>query len=114
MTREMVRKMVMAVVSRDQADRVLDKLISAGYGATFTESRGGMLRQAQQMIFVAVESDRVDDVISTIRETCHAEIEVRERQSSALGRSLTDRPATIAEVGYAVIFVWDLEHFETI
>jgi uncharacterized protein YaaQ len=108
------RKMVMAVVSRDQADRVLDKLISAGYGATFTESRGGMLRQAQKMMFIAVDSDKVEDVVTTIRESCHAQVEVKERQSSVMASSLMDRPATVTEVGYAVIFVWDLERFETI
>jgi uncharacterized protein YaaQ len=107
------RKMVMAVVSRDQADRVLDKLISAGYGATFTESRGGMLRQAQKMMFIAVDSDKVEAVVKTIRESCRVQVEVREQQSSLMSSSL-DRPATVTEVGYAVIFVWDLERFETI
>jgi uncharacterized protein YaaQ len=109
----MTRKMVMAVVSRDQSERVLDRLISAGYGATFTESRGGMLRQAQKMIFVAVDSNRVEDVIDVIRQACHTQVEVREQLAPAMGRSLTDRPSTITEVGYAVIFVWDLERFET-
>jgi uncharacterized protein YaaQ len=110
----MTRKMVMAVVSRDQADRVLDKLISAGYGATFTESRGGMLRQAQKMIFIATDAENVENVVATIRRTCHTEVEVNEQQPRAMGRSLTDRATTITEVGYAVIFVWDLEHFETL
>ena len=38
-------RMVMAVVPRDQASRVMEALIAAGYKATFTDSRGGMLRQ---------------------------------------------------------------------
>ena len=63
----MSKKMVMAVISREQADRALDRLISAGYGATFTESRGGMLRQAQQMVFIATNDDdmrcRIQDMM---------------------------------------------------
>ncbi len=110
----MTKKMVMAVVSRDQADKVLEALIKAGYGATFTESRGGMLRQAQSMIFIAVDGERVEDVVTMVQRTCHTVVEVQEQQPSALGLSRTDRPVTITEVGYAVIFVWDLERFETL
>lgn len=108
-----MRKMVMAVVSRDQSDRVLDQLISAGYGATFMESRGGMLRQAQQMIFIAVDADRVSDVLDIIRRTCRTEVEVNEQQAPGIGFSPAPTARTTTEVGYAVVFVWDLEHFET-
>jgi uncharacterized protein YaaQ len=106
-------KMIMAVISRDQADRVLDRLIAAGYGATFTESRGGMLRQAQQMIFVATDDDRVEDVLGTIRRLCRTEIEVKEQPARANSELFSTTPGTTTEVGYAVIFVWDLEHFDT-
>ena len=41
-----MKKMVMAVVPRDQASRVLECLVDAGYSATYMESRGGMLRQS--------------------------------------------------------------------
>ena len=110
----MSKKMVMAVISREQADRALDSLISAGYGATFTESRGGMLRQAQQMIFIAADDARVADVLAIIKETCHGKVEVSE-QHAPLGllRPADTATTTTTEVGYAVVFVWDLEHFET-
>jgi uncharacterized protein YaaQ len=106
-------KMIMTVISRDQAGRVLDRLIAAGYGATFTESRGGMLRQAQQMIFVATKDDKVDDVLGIIRELCRTEIEVKEQPAQANSGLLPRSPGTTTEVGYAVVFVWDLEHFDT-
>lgn len=109
----MTRKMVMTVVSRDQSDRVLDKLIAAGYGATFTDSRGGMLRQAQRMVFIAADSDNVDDVVAIIQQTCRSKVEVSEQQVAAMGQAKQDRATTTTEVGYAVVFVWDLEHFET-
>jgi uncharacterized protein YaaQ len=109
----MTRKMVMAVVSRDQADRVLDKLISAGYGATFTESRGGMLRQAQKMLFMAVDADKVDDVLDIIRRTCRTRVEVSEQRESTARLDPPATATTTTEVGYAVVFVWDLDRFET-
>jgi uncharacterized protein YaaQ len=108
-----MRKMVMAVVSRDQANRVLDRLITAGYGATFTSSRGGVLQQAQQMLFVAVDADKVDNVLAIIKEQCRDKVEVSEHSDDQAGL-LNQRTETItAEVGYAVVFVWDLEHFDT-
>lgn len=106
-------KMIMAVISRDQADRVLDKLISAGYGATFTESRGGVLRQAQKMVFIATEDGNVDDVLETIRRSCRSEVEVKEQPAQSGAGLLASSPGTTAEVGYAVVFVWDLDHFDT-
>jgi uncharacterized protein YaaQ len=106
-------KMVMAVVSRDQADRVLDRLISAGYGATFMESRGGMLRQAQQLLFIAVDAENVEDVLGIIRRTCRTKVEVSEQQVSGIGAAARPAARTTTEVGYAVVFIWDLEHFET-
>lgn len=109
----MTRKMVMAVVSRDQADRVLDKLIGAGYGATFSESRGGMLRQAQKMMFIATEAERVDDVIEIIHRTCRTQVEVSEELVEEGKLRSPSKATTTTEVGYAVIFVWDLERFET-
>ena len=106
-------KMVMAVISRDQAERVLDRLIAAGYGATFTESRGGMLRQAQQMMFVATEDEKVEDVIGIIRKLCRTEVEVKEQPAQAGSGLLPTSQGTTTEIGYAVVFVWDLEHFDT-
>lgn len=105
-------KMVMTVVSRDQADPVLDKLITAGYGATFMESRGGMLRQAQKMIFIAVAAEKVDDVVETIRRACHTRVAVNEHP--APGVPVMGEATSTAEVGYAVVFVWDLERFHTL
>jgi uncharacterized protein YaaQ len=110
----MTQKMVMAVVSRDQSERVLDKLISAGYGATFTESRGGMLRQTQKMIFIAAEEGKVDDVVDIIRSSYRTKVEVSEGGvPSGQARPATSETTT-TEVGYAVVFVWDLDRFQVL
>ncbi len=111
----MTRKMVMAVVSRDQSERVLDRLISSGYGATFTESRGGMLRQTQKMIFVAVEAEKVDDVVDIIRATYRTRVEVSDgAEPSVLSTRQPVETKTTTEVGYAVVFVWDLDRFQVL
>lgn len=106
-------KMIMAVVPRDEANAVLNALVAAGHAATFTESRGGMLRQAQDTLFIAVEADALKQVLTIIGDNCHTQIMV---DSSEPGRSQeparSEFTSVAAKVGGAAVFVWDLERFE--
>ena len=104
-------KMVMAVVPRDEAGHVLEALVAAGYTATFSDSRGGMLRQAQQMLFIAVEKQDLEKVLTIIHDNCHSQVAV-EPSESATPFSLGPAPVT-AELGGAVVFIWDLDRYVT-
>lgn len=109
-----MRKMVMAIVPRDQANRVMEVLIAAGYTATFTDSRGGMLRQAQETLFIAVREKDLDQILAIIRDNCRTQIELENGEDVTAGgfpSGLTRPPTTY--IGNAVVFVWDLERFET-
>ncbi len=104
-------KMVMAVVPRDEAECVLEALVAAGFAATFTESRGGMLRQAQYTLFIAVKSEDLDQVLSIIKGSCHSEVQV---ESSEPEKPPLSGPAPKkAELGGAAVLVWALDRFET-
>ncbi len=104
-------KMVMAIVSRDEAKLVLEALVAAGHSATFTDSRGGMLRQAQQMLFIATKKEDLEDVLKTIRQSCYSQVDVEpDRTEDPL---ISQRPPAKADVGGAVVFVWDMERLET-
>jgi len=104
-------KMVMAIVPRDEACHVLEALVTAGYTATFTDSRSGVLRQAQQMLFIAVEKQDMDQVLTIIRDNCHSQVVVDPGEPRT-PFSLGSVPVT-AELGGAVVFIWDLDRFET-
>jgi uncharacterized protein YaaQ len=101
-------KMIMAVVPHEEAERVLDALITAGHTATFVESRGGMLRQSQWTLFIAVHADEVDRVLNIIQQNCHIRVNVG--LEGAQQRSI--RPSVMADLGGAVSFVWDLDRWE--
>lgn len=108
-----IDKMVMTIIEREEANRVLEALISAGYTPTiFGDSRGGVLRQARPTLFVGVEAEKLEDVLSIIREYCrsHVALESTEDGESHGGRMPM---RTFAEVGSAVVFVWDIDRFET-
>lgn len=103
--------MVMAVVAHDQGADVLDALINAGHRATFSESRGGMLRQSQLMIWTAVDTAKLEEVLSIIREHCSAQVRACTEESEG-GLTPEGMPVT-ALLGGAAVFVWPLDSFET-
>lgn len=108
-------KMIMAVVPRDQLDQVLAALITAGHTASFAESRSGVLRQAQHMMFIAVEEDKLETVLDIVRTNCHTKVKVESGNNTGTQGIMPSRRtyATLHKLGGAVIFVWDLERFET-
>ena len=63
-------KMVMAVVPKVEANAVIDALVAIGHTATFGEARGGVLRQASQSLFIAVEDEDLEEVLCVIRKDC--------------------------------------------
>ncbi len=107
-------KMVMAIVPRDQTNRVMEALIAEGHTATFTESRGGMLRQAQYMLFIAVKKQDLDKVLSIIRTNCHTKVKVESGSNVDTQGIMPSRRtiSTMHQLGGAVVFVWDLDQFE--
>ena len=104
-------KMVMAVVPRDGAENILQVLVNAGHTATISESRGGMLRQAQQVLFIAVEEESLELILSIIRDNCHSEVVVARGDSE---RAFSIGPTPVrSQLGGAVVFTWELDRFET-
>jgi uncharacterized protein YaaQ len=102
-------KMVMAVVPANSAENVLDALVNAGHTATYAETRGGMLRQSQYSLFIAVKKDQLDEVMEIIKNNCRTKVEMKMhtfKDEQTTGKST-------AEIGGAVTFVWEIESIET-
>ena len=104
-------KMVMAVVPKDAAEDVLHALIFAGHTATFSSSRGGVLRQAQVMLMIAVAAEELSKVLGLIRANCHTKVKVASDESKT--SFFPKAQGGEAEVGGAAIAVWELDSFET-
>lgn len=102
-------KMVMAVMPRSEAESVLQALVAANHTATFVETRGGMLRQAQMTLYIAVESADLEHVLSIIKSACHSEPVVE----SADEEGVASQPMPVRpRLGGAVVFVWEIERSE--
>lgn len=100
-------KMIMAVVPKDQADEVINQLVAAGHTATLVESRGGVLRQTSQLMFIVVDDNDLERILDRIGGSCRSDVSVME---AATGSELP-QPARqgAPQVGGAVVFVWTLD-----
>ncbi len=106
-------KMIMAIVPKKYGDDVLSALINAGFTATYSETRGGMLRQSQMTLFIAVRNSEVQTALNLITDSCneigsihygyglHADYEPQmEDEGALIGKSS------------AVVFIWALDKFQ--
>jgi len=104
-------KMMMVVVPSNNADQVLDALVNAGHTATYAETHGGMLQQSQYSLFIAVKENQLDNVLEIIKVNCRTRVEMSTRtpeENETMGRT----PMT-ADLGGAVVFIWDINRIET-
>jgi uncharacterized protein YaaQ len=100
-------KMVMAIVPKEEANQIIGELVNIGHTATFVEGRGGVLRQASEMLFIVVEDKDLEDVLGTLAKSCRYEMPVAEA-SAELG-SVDSHTQPGPQIGGAVVFVWNLE-----
>ncbi len=105
-------KLVTAIVSTDDVDKLMNVLVKRGHPVTRLGSTGGFLRRGNATLLVGVEDDQVEDVLETIRRLCRARTEtVLPPAVMAPTPGYVPTPVEV-RVGGAVIFVQDVEHFE--
>ncbi len=106
-------KLVLAIVQEKDAGRLIDALSEGGFQATMLASTGGFLREGNSTVLSGVEDAQVDDVLATVRRTCHR----REQFVSPLPPviepvdSYVTYPVKV-EVGGAIVFVLQVEKQE--
>lgn len=106
-------KMMMIVMPRRKGEEFLTELINAGFTATYSETRGGMLRQSQLTLFIAVKAERVPEVMRLIRTCCSVDAPIHHGFGiSAPFEAELANPASISGQRSAVLFVWSLDQFE--
>lgn len=105
-------KMVMTIIPKSSADTVLNALVNAGYMATYAETRGGLLRQSQVSLFIAVEEDAVNQVLETIKTNCKSRSLARTISQKPGSESIQETESASLEGGRAVSFIWELDRLE--
>jgi uncharacterized protein YaaQ len=106
-------KLVVAIVHPEDAGSLVDALTDKEYRVTRLQSQGGFLKTSNASILVGVEEAQVEEVIATIRETCHA----RSQHISPMppimepGEFYMPYPVEVT-FGGATVFVLDVARYE--
>lgn len=105
-------KLVLAIISHDDANTVTQSLTKAGFSSTKLATTGGFLMAGNVTILVGVDEEKVQTVIDIIREHSHSR---RQMIPSTTEMSYGYYPSMPVEVvGGATIFVVDIERFERV
>ena len=106
-------KLLVAVVNNEDAGALVDALLEHEHRATRLHSSGGFLKQSNATIMVGVEDDKLEDVITIVRDNCHARTQVINPMPPIMepGEFFMPYPLEV-EVGGATVFVVPVERFE--
>ncbi len=105
-------KLILASVQAEDADDALGALTRRGLRVTRLASTGGFLRQGNTTLIIGTVAARVDEALEVLRSTCRtrsAHVAVPAEPPSLVHSYLIE-----VEVGGAIVFVLDVEHFEQI
>ena len=104
-------KMILAIIQDQDAGPTLDALRERKFCVTQIASTGSFWRQGNVTLLIGVSEQRVEEAIGLLREQCHRRQELKVGPASVGGRFATPSNYIEAEVGGAVVFVLNIEHF---
>lgn len=111
----MKMKLVLAVVQDDDAGELVGRLVENKFSATKLASTGGFLKEGNTTLLIGVPAEKVDEVISIIKEICQSRKQTFTTPIPPTGSASVFIPYPIeVMVGGATIFVLDIDHFEKV
>ena len=112
----LLMKMIYAIVRNDNEDDVVSQLTQHHYSVTRLSTTGGFLRKGNTTLMIGAEDEKVDEVISLIKQECGQHQKLTVNMPYISGTSMVNY-ATMpmhVEVGGATIFVVNVERYEKI
>ena len=109
-------KMIYAIVRNDNEDDVVSQLTQHHYSVTRLSTTGGFLRKGNTTLMIGAEDEKVDEVISLIKQECGQHQKLTVNMPYISGTNMVNY-ATMpmhVEVGGATIFVVNVERYEKI
>jgi len=104
-------KLIIAIVSREDAGAVTQNLSKNGFYSTRLASSGGFLLAGNVTLLVGVEEARVQAAIDVIHEHSHSRKQMIPA-TTEVGMSYMPTMPVEVNVGGATVFVVDVERFE--
>ena len=106
-------KLVMSIVSNEDARPLINSLMRRGHRATMVSTTGGFLREGNATIFIGTEDKTLDEVLGVIRDNCHTHTQYVNPLPPVIepGEMYLPTPVEV-EVGGATVFVINVDRFE--
>jgi uncharacterized protein YaaQ len=106
-------KLVVAIVSKEDAEKTTSALTKAEFRTTRLDSVGGFLKEKNSTILIGVDEKKVDEVLKVIGSTSKSHVE-QLTPTPAVGGPGEFYMADPVEVtvGGATVFVLDVDRFE--
>jgi uncharacterized protein YaaQ len=104
-------KLIIAIISSDDARDALDRLTKAGFRATVISTTGGFLREGNTTIFLGTEDQQVTQAVEVLRQTCRRRTQWVSPLPTLEGPGLEMSEPIEVGVGGAVVFVMNVEQF---
>jgi len=106
-------KLIMSIVHSDDARGLLEALMRKGYRATMISTTGGFLREGNATILMGTEDEKVEEVLSIIRESCHTRTRYINPLPPVVEPGEFHMPSPVeVQIGGATVFVLSVERFE--
>ena len=103
-------KLVMAIVSNDDANQVIKTLIKSDFFVTKLATTGGFLKSGNTTIIIGVQDDRLDECIQSVSKHSKQRTKLVPNAISSEFGIFSSTPVEV-QVGGATIFVMDVEQF---
>ncbi len=106
-------KLVVAIVQRDDAGKLLDVLRDNNYQTTLISTTGGFLRAGNSTIMVGVEEEKLEHLLGIIKRNCTTRSQFVNPMPPVMepGELYLAQPVEV-QVGGATVFVLDIARFE--
>lgn len=106
---DVIMKLIMAIVSKDDSGDLISALNEKNISVTKLATTGGFLRSGNTTLMIGVEEERLDEALEIIKSECSTRKQIT-TTTAPLGDVLP-YPVEV-EVGGATVFVLDIERFE--
>ena len=105
-------KLIVAIVQDEDASRLVNNLMSEGFGVTKLATTGGFLRAGNTTLLIGVDDAKFDEAMGIIERVCKSRKQMASAPSTVGGVSGMYSPFPIeVTVGGATVFVLTVDQF---
>ena len=108
-------KLIISIVQDEDASRLINNLMTEGFGVTKLATTGGFLRSGNTTLLIGVEDEKMPAAMGIVEKVCKSRKQIATTPSPISGSTGVYMPYPVeVTVGGATIFVLDVEQFTKI